>query len=159
MEIRWYARYVPDGPRDPGPESREDGAARVKKFEQLLASLAEFTHTAKLEDGGAIGAGFTADQAEAGYIDATTAALAHHGYSPDGVPRVICDCGYLYPPGASIGGSGEVLDPIVESGGRSAHPASCVRSEAPARTGAIGAFQQQMATWGRYASPKRRPRR
>lgn len=58
------------------------------------------------------------------------------------------DCGYTYPPG-SIATDEGVLDTIVESGGRSSHPAHCPRSPAlhePSR----GMFQQQPIPWERH---------
>ncbi|WP_150116665.1 hypothetical protein [Williamsia herbipolensis] len=64
------------------------------------------------------------------------------------LPRITCpDCGYVYPVG-TVALGGEVLDPVVESGGRSSHPAHCERSEAP-RTGGSsqGLYQQIPSTW------------
>lgn len=72
---------------------------------------------------------------------------------------VLCpDCGYRYPPGTVVL-NGTVLDPIVESGGRSGHPSTCDRSEAPSRLGAQGVFQQRPAfTTDRAATGRRRKR-
>lgn len=55
------------------------------------------------------------------------------------------DCGYTYPPGSLATADG-VLDAVVESGGRSTHPAHCPRSEAP-REPSLGMFQQQPYAW------------
>lgn len=52
-----------------------------------------------------------------------------------GHPRVHCpECGWHYPPG-TVAVGGELLDPVVESGGQSAHPRHCSRSESPWRSG------------------------
>lgn len=58
------------------------------------------------------------------------------------------ECGYQYPPGTHSSPAG-ILDPIVEIGGHSTHPAHCSRSESPLRTdgGATGYFQQMPSTW------------
>lgn len=74
-------------------------------------------------------------------------------------PTVTCpDCGYVYPPGTTIGRlDGTVLDPIVESGGPSGHPDHCPRSEAPPRVPAIGIAQFMPASWS--SPPKRRSSR
>ncbi|MFV8227452.1 hypothetical protein [Mycolicibacterium fortuitum] len=58
------------------------------------------------------------------------------------------DCGYTYPPG-SIATEAGVLDPIVESGGRSSHTAHCRRSSAHHEP-SLGIFQQQPSPWERH---------
>lgn len=58
------------------------------------------------------------------------------------------DCGYLYPPG-SVVLQGHVVDPVVESGGRSLHPPTCRRSEAIGSGSSLGVFQHLPATFGK----------
>lgn len=55
-------------------------------------------------------------------------------------------CGYKYPPG-SVATPAGVLDPVVESGGQSAHPAHCELSEAPMPLPHVGIPQFMPSTW------------
>lgn len=63
-------------------------------------------------------------------------------------PGIHCtECGWRYPPG-TLAIDGEILDPVVESGGQSAHPRHCPRSESPWRSGqAQGLFQNIPGTF------------
>ena len=78
---------------------------------------------------------------------------------PKDAPMITCpDCGYVYPPG-TIALGGEILDPVVESGGQSGRPAHCDRSEAPHLGGpSQGLYQQLPGTWPRQQQQRRRPR-
>lgn len=54
---------------------------------------------------------------------------------------VVCpNCGYEYPPGTVVVG-GEILDPIVESGGQTGHWIRCERSAAFRPDTSVGLFQ------------------
>ena len=62
---------------------------------------------------------------------------------------VVCpECSYKYPPGTVIVAGEGVLDPLVESGGRSGHPEHCSRSESR-RSPSLGMFQQSPSQFGR----------
>lgn len=62
--------------------------------------------------------------------------------------EVLCpDCGYTYPPGSVIL-AGQVIDPVVESGGRSLHPPQCQRSTAQGVGSSRGLLQHPRSTFG-----------
>lgn len=157
-EMRLHVHYAPDQPREYSPTTPDQRASDRHELEQLITRLSEFADRATLTNTGALAVEFTAEQQRAGNVADTTRALTDHGYSPSGLPRLSCaTCGYMYPPGTSVGPlDGTVLDPIVESGGRSGHPDHCARSEAPPRAPACGIAQFMPASW---AEPPKRGRR